>query len=671
MSRKILLSAPAALASLSITSFALADTKPQDVQKDAQKDVQTVVVTASPISDDPDFLATIVDSVNRDQILRTGGSNLADALADVPGVTGTTFASGASRPVIRGFDANRVRTLEDGVGSFDVSDVGPDHGVPIDPLSAQRVEVVRGAATLRYGSQAIGGVVNAINNRVPTELPDKPFLGEVSGAYGTNSDSRQGSGQFDARAGQFAFHADAFDRHTDNYDIPGGTQQNSFFRGNGYSGGGSYFFGGNRIGADVVHYDSKYGIPSDTTFIHMKQTKEMLRSSFDIGLGAFQTLTVDGGYADYEHGEIDPATGETLSTFKDREWDSRVEGVFGAVGPFSGSALGVQAQHKNFQALGDGGNYLFPTSTKTEAAFGFAEAPLGGSARLQLGARVEQVDIDGTPVSDVPTSRKFTPTSASAGVVFDASPIVRLGVTLSSAARAPAQTELFARGAHDGPKTFETGDPTLGVERANSLEGSIRVRLDKVRFDGSVWGAKFNNYIYGALTGRTCNAEGACVDDNSLDLRELNYTQLGAKFYGAEGKTTFELLENAAGKFQAELLADYVRAKFDGGAGNVPRIPPYHVGAGLSWAGSALDGGVFVKYSGRQTRTAMAETPTGGFASVDAQVGWRPLPANQGFELVLIGHNLTDTTQRNAISLNKDNVILPGRDVRLVLRAAF
>lgn len=114
-------------------------------------------------------------------------------------------------PEIRGFDANRVRTLEDGIGSFDVSDVGPDHGVPVDPLSSERVEVVRGAATLRCGSQVIGGVVNAINNCVPLELPDKPFTGEVSAAYGTGADSRQGSALFDARAGQFAFHADGFD----------------------------------------------------------------------------------------------------------------------------------------------------------------------------------------------------------------------------------------------------------------------------------------------------------------------------------------------------------------------------------------------------------------------------------------------------------------------------
>jgi iron complex outermembrane receptor protein len=657
------LSAPVALVSLFVIPSAFADANPQDLQ--------TVVVTASPIASDPDFLATIVDSVNRDQIVRAGGANLVDALANVPGVTGSTFASGASRPVIRGFDANRVRTLEDGVGSFDVSDVGPDHGVPIDPLSAQRVEVVRGAATLRYGSQAIGGVVNAINNRVPTDLPDESFLGELSGAYGSNADSRQGSAQVDARAGQFALHADGFNRHMDDYDIPHGTESNSFFRGDGYAFGSSYFFGPDRIGAGVVHYDSKYGIPGEDTFIDMKQTKEIFRSSFTVGRGAFQTLTVDGGYADYEHSEKDPGTGEALATFKDREWDSRAEGVFGAFGPLSASALGVQAQRKNFSALGEGEDYLQPTTTTTQAAFGFAEAPLTGSARLQFGARAEHVDVEGTPASDVPTSRRFTPVSASAGVVFDATPIVRLGVTLSSAARAPAQTELYARGPHDGPGTFETGDAALDVERANSLEGSIRIRMENVRFDGSVWGAKFNNYIYGALTGRTCDEGGVCVDDDSQELKELNYTQLGATFWGAEGKATVGLFDGASGKMSAELLADYVRAKLDDGAGNVPRIPPYHVGAGLSWARSSLDAGVFLKYSGKQTETATAETRTAGFASLDAQLGWRPLPGNSNVELMLIGRNLTDSTQRNAIALNKDDVVLPGRDLRVMFRALF
>src|SRR5262245_26277619 len=263
---------PAALSCLVLASFSAAKAHAQTASP-----TQTVIISASPITSE-DKLATIVDSVDRDEILRSGGANLADALANTPGVTGTSFASGASRPVIRGFDANRVRVLEDGVGSFDVSDVGPDHGVPIDPLSAQKVEVVRGAATLRYGSQAIGGVVNAINNRVPQELPEKTISGEVTGSYGTAANTRQGSALLDTKAGSFAFHADGFIRHTGDYDTPLGPQTNSYFRGNGGSLGGSYFFGDSRLGAAVVHYDTKYGIPGDDTFIDMKQTKGLFGS---------------------------------------------------------------------------------------------------------------------------------------------------------------------------------------------------------------------------------------------------------------------------------------------------------------------------------------------------------------------------------------------------------
>lgn len=653
-----------ALASILLSSVARADDKPKSA------DMQTVVVTASPITSDPDFLATIVDTATRDQILRSGGANLADALANIPGVTGTSFASGASRPVIRGFDANRVRTLEDGIGSFDVSDVGPDHGVPIDPLSAERVEVVRGAATLRYGSQAIGGVVNAINNRVPTALPDKPIEGEVSASYATNADTRQGSARFDARAGQFAFHADGFARHADDYDTPEGVLSNSFFRGDGFSLGSSYFFDKNHVGAAVVHYDSIYGIPGEDTFIDMKQTKEMFRSSFTIDRGAFRALTVEGGYADYEHSERDP-DGEALSTFKNNEWDARTEAIFGPMGFLSGSAFGVQLQRKHFSALGEGADYLQPTLTDSKAAFAFAEAPAGDSVRFQFGARVERVSVDGTPVTDVATSRDFTPVSGSAGVLFEVNPALRLGLTLSSAARAPAQTELYARGPHDGPATFETGDPTLDVERANSVEASLRVRNEVVRFDGSVWGARFQNYIFGNLTGRTCDEEGVCGDDDAEELNELIYTQLGAKFWGAEGKVTFTVGQSSAGSFEVELLADLVRATLEDGGGDVPRIPPYRVGAGLGWRGAALDAGVSVRYAGRQDRVGAAESETPGFTTVDAQLGWRPLASNQDFELVLVGRNLTDSTQRNAVALNKDDVILPGRDVRLLFRAGF
>ncbi|HEY6123968.1 MAG TPA: TonB-dependent receptor [Steroidobacteraceae bacterium] len=637
---------------------------------DPASTIDTIVISASPITPE-DKLATIVETVDRAEILRAGGANLADALANTPGVTGSGFASGASRPVIRGFDSSRVRTLEGGIGSFDVADVGPDHGIPIDPLSAQRIEVIRGAATLRYGSQAIGGVINAINNRVPARLPDDPFAAELTGMYGTNADTRQGSALVDGRIGSFALHADGFKRETDDYDIPGGTMENSFFRGDGYSLGGSYLFDKNRIGAAVIRYDSEYGIPGEGAYIDMKQTKELLRTSFAPQIGAFHTLTVEGGHADYEHSEIELDTGEVGSTFTDDEWDARAEALFGVIGPFSAAALGVQFQNREFAALGEGADYLLPTETRTAAAFAFADAPLSAQLHLHLGARVESVDVAGTPLDDVATSRSFTPISASAGLLFDASDALQLGFTLSSAARAPGQTELYARGPHEATATFETGNAGFDVERANSLEATLRFDTGRASFEAAVWGSDFTDYIYGNLTGRTCDDDGVCVDDDSGELDELIYEQRDARYWGAEARATVEVAEVGGVPLRGIVLADYVRATLDAG-GEVPRISPYHLGAGLDWNGALFGGGFTFKYTGpREHNLAVAETPTPGFVSLDAQATWRPFGQNPDVQFSLVGRNLTDRTQRNAISLNKDEVVMPGRDVRLMVWAKF
>lgn len=631
-----------------------------------------VTVTASPLTSDADSLATIVDSVNKDEILRQGGANLADALRDVPGVTGTSFASGASRPVIRGFDASRIKVMEDGVSAGDVSDIGPDHGVPVDPLSAQRIEVVRGAATLRYGSQAIGGVVNAINNRVPLELPEDKLSGEVTSSYDSVSDGREGSALVDGRVGQFALHADGFARHTNDYDTPHGTLDNSFYHGDGYSAGGSYFFGqnnDNRIGLAGVHYDAKYGIPGEDTYIDMKQTKELFSSSFAINRGAFQTLNVDGGYADYHHSERDP-DGTPESTFKNKEVDSRAEALFGQVGMLSRSALGIQIQHRDFSALGEGQDYLLPTTTKSYAAFGFTELPFTQQLRLQAGARLEHTEVDGTTGDEVDHSPSFNPVSGSLGLVYDQTAAITWGLTLSSTGRAPAQTELYAHGGHDGPETYETGDPDLSIERANSVEGTFRFHTDRVRLESSLWVAKFNNYIYGDLTGRTCDDDGVCSTGGDGDLKELNYVQRDATFRGAEAKATGILYHGGYGDLQAQLMGDYVRATLSGGD-DVPRIPPWHLGTGLDWSVASVDTGVFLKYSAKQDHVGTAGTTTKDFVSLDAHVGWTPLASRPGLEVMLVGHNLTDSVQRNAVALNKDEVVLPGRNVQLTVRATF
>lgn len=627
-----------------------------------------IIVTASPLNAETPISTA---RVNRDEIVQTGGGNIAEALANVPGISSTGFAAGASRPIIRGMDATRVRILEDGSSSSDVSDIGPDHGVPIDPLAAQSIEVVRGAATLRYGSQAIGGVVNVLNNRVPTSLPTRPFSGEADGSFATNADIWQGALLADVRVGDVALHADGFYRHASDYDTPLGTQQNSFFRGYGGSLGGSVFLGpdsDSHIGLAIQQYNAKYGVPSDTTFLDLRQTKVMERSSFELGSGVLQTLRIDGSYANYAHDEIEPGVG-ILDTFRNKEFDSHVELLLGPIGFVHSSAIGVQFQHRDFQALGDARSYIEPTITQSEAAYLFTEIPIGDRFHLQASGRIENVHITGTPASDIFTKTDFTPVSGALGALLDVGTSVKLGLTFSSTGRTPAVTELFARGPHDGPGTFEIGDPTLRIERANSLEGTIRVHADRFRFEGSVYSSWFRNYIFGDFSGRTCDEDGNCVVGDSEEFRELFYRQQSAHFRGVEGEVKYAFVSSANGTLEARALGDYVRATLGDGS-NVPRIPPYRVGGGLSWRSPTFDAGVLFLHAGRQDRFGAFDTPTPGYDALSANIAVRPFRAHPGIEFALVGQNLTNSVQRDAAALNKDVVVLPGRTVRLVLRLA-
>ncbi|WP_267388775.1 TonB-dependent receptor [Sphingomonas sp. GC_Shp_3] len=630
-----------------------------------------IIVTASPFALSRDDVPTIVAKVDRQQILESGGSSIADSLATVPGISATGFAAGASRPIIRGMDAQRVRILEDGLSSSDVSDVGPDHGIPIDPLSARSIEVVRGAATLRYGSQAIGGVVNAINDRVPLSLPSRALTGELVGSYGTVANTGEGSALMDGRAGDIAVHVDGFYRHTDDYDTPLGTQQNSFFRGYGETVGASYFFGPDKashVGAAIIQYNAQYGIPSDDTYIDMRQTKVLTKSSFELGSGAVRTLNIDGSYADYTHSEDEP-DGTVVTTFRNKEFDGRAELLFGKLGFIDNSALGVEVQNRKFQAIGEDSSYLFPTETQSEAGYLFTETQLVKGLKVQASGRVEHVRVTGTPLSDQFTRVGYTPISGAIGALYDVGGAVKLGLTFSSTGRAPGITELFARGGHDGPQTFETGDPTLKIERANSIEGTLRFNSGRFRFEGSAYSTWFNNYIFGDLTGRTCDDDGVCTLGDGGELKELFYRQQGAHFRGLEGEANYTFFDTGTGKLEGRAIADYTRATLDNG-GNVPRIPPYRYGGGLTWTSTAFDLGFLMLHSGRQDKFGAFDTATPGFNALNAHVSVRPFKAYPGIELAVVGQNLTNDVQRDAAALNKDLVVLPGRNIRFVLKVA-
>lgn len=665
--RHLLLASAAAFALMPICAHA---ENADDGSISSDNPNRDIIVTATPFGHSDDETPSIPAKVDAAQIRQAGGASIADALQNVPGVSASGFASGASRPIIRGMDANRVRILEDGTSISDVSDIGPDHGTPIDPLSARSIEVVRGAATLRYGSQAIGGVVNVLNDRVPMSLPGRPLGGELTGSYGTVNDAAEVSGLVDARAGDLALHADGFYRHTGDYDTPLGRQENSFVHGWGGSVGASWFLkdSGSHLGLAVTHYDTQYGIPADEAYIDMRQTKILTRDVIDLGSGALRSLNIDGSYSDYQHAEKNP-DGSVNTTFKNKEYNLRSELLLGSFGALTNSAIGFEYQHRDFSAIGEDSAYLSPATSENFAGYLFTEFTLADPLHLEASGRVENVHITGTPASDIYTRHSYTPVSGALGLLFTATEGVKLGLTVSSTGRAPALTELFARGGHDGPQTFETGDPDLRIERANSVEASLRIHRGPFRFEGSLYSSWFKNYIYGDLTGRTCDDDGECVDGDGEELREVFYRQQDAHFRGLEAEASYDLVKQGDGTFTVRVMGDYTRATLDDG-NNVPRIAPYRIGGGVNWTSPTLDAGLSLIHYGRQNDYGIFDTPTAGYNSLSAQIAVRPFKAYPGIELAVIGQNLTDDIQRYATAFNKDEVVMPGSSVRFVVKVA-
>ncbi|MBR1228470.1 TonB-dependent receptor [Bradyrhizobium sp. AUGA SZCCT0176] len=404
-----------------------------------------------------DQFATVTVMPN-EEIRRQGGGTLGDLLFSKPGITGSSFAPGASsRPIIRGLDVNRVGIVENGIGSNGASDLGEDHFVPIDPLSTNQIEVIRGPATLRYGSTAIGGVVSATNNRIPDALPTcaappfqtyglpvkaplanaaSPGCLNVETRTAVNSVDRgvEGGILLDAGGGNFAIHADAYGRKSGDYSIPSypylfdqtrpvdGRQPNSSAQATGASIGGSYFFHGGFIGAAVTQNDTLYHIPGidgadHQTRIDARQTKFTTKGEYRPDAAAIDAVRFWAGATDYKHNEIglaDPADLTTLGvrqTFTNKEQEGRVEVQ---LAPFNvrfaalTTAVGIQASHQELTApspddIGSPVNGLWDPNKNTKVAgYIFNELKFSDATKAQIAGRIEHANLTGTTPAFIP-----------------------------------------------------------------------------------------------------------------------------------------------------------------------------------------------------------------------------------------------------------------------------
>jgi iron complex outermembrane receptor protein len=585
------------------------------------------------------------------------GNTLGATLASEPGVNVRSFGSGNARPVVRGLDNDRVLILENGARTGDLSSQSADHGVTLDPATATQIEVVRGPATLLYGSSAIGGVVNLVSEEIAT----KPLSG-LHGAFtlqGASADKNAGvAGNLSGGNGKLAYRVNGSVQRTDDYDTPDGEVPNS--QSNSKSGGGSLSSTGENgfLGASYQYVDTRYGVPfveEGGTTLHPRRHRVDLRGEKRNMDGFLSGIKFQGGYRDYKHDEIE-ASGDIATTFKNRVTEGNVYLNHRAYGPLSGT-FGVRGEYRDYSSAGEEA-LAPPTTQKSVSGFLYEELTFR-HVSLQFGGRLDHsaFDPDGNAVErpDV-TQRDFTNFSGSAGALGYLRDDLTIALNLARAARNPSLEELYNFGAHVGNFAFEIGDPMLPTEVAYGADLSLRYRAARFSGTGTVFVNRIDRFIFPFQTGEVAE-----------DLPVVNFTSADSTFTGFEAHVDAKLTD----AFGLVLGGDAVRGELRNGGGALPRIPPYRVWAGLRYEHKGLHVEGEVKNVGRQDRVYGAETPTDGYTVVNAHASYQITSGHSVHTVTLRSDNIGDELYRNHLSYIKDLTPEMGRSLKLVYGVRF
>ncbi|MDP3492230.1 MAG: TonB-dependent receptor [Hyphomonadaceae bacterium] len=661
------------VAAMAFAAPAFAQTTPADPPESADRDV-VIITGLGPARTSDELIAstTVLDS---DTVTERLAGGLGDTLAGLPGIASTSFGPGASRPIIRGLGAERVQVLSNGIGVIDASAASPDHAVTSDPLGAERIEILRGPASLAYGGGATGGVVNVIDGLIVETLPEQAVSGAVYGALTSADEGKQAAARVVGTAGNFvgvlngswmdagnveipgyalsgAARAEAIADGADPADFANGTLPNSAVETKALSGGLSWVGDGAFLGGAVWRAENRYGIVAEEeAFIDMEQTRYDLRGGLDLD-GPISSLKASGSVVDYEHTEFE-APGEPGTRFTNEGWEARIEAGHAPIGLLEGS-VGLQASKRDFAAIGDEA-LIGPTTTDATGLFVF-ETWDAGEWGLEGGLRFDHVDIDNIDFGQ----RSFEAWNASFGAHFHVGEHLFFGASIARTGRAPTDLELFADGPHPATAQYEVGDDMLKVEKGLNTEFSARWEDDAFNLSATVYRFDFDNFVYLEDTG-------VVFADPEGDLPVFQYVQAGANFTGFELQGDAQLGSAFGVDWKADASADFVRAKLDAG-GNLPLIPPLTINAGIEGELNGVTGRLETQYAADQDDVAAFETQTDGYLTFDARVGF---DVADGVRLMLEARNLTDEEVRVHSSPLKAIAPLTGRNFRVALKATF
>jgi iron complex outermembrane receptor protein len=661
-----------------------------------------VVVTAPLARTREDVIAGI-SVIGGVDLARDRRATIADSLTHVPGVSASSFGPSASRPILRGQQGARVRVLTDGVGSFDVSNTSVDHAVIINPLLAERIEVVRGPSALLYGSEAIGGVVNVIDTRIPRTMPANGVRLSGEATYGSAANERSGGAATDvAVSDRIVLHADGSylksgDLRIGGHALTGALRTQAL--GSAAAGasddeidfaanagvkdklpnsqaetwtaavGGAVITDTGHFGIAYSHYDSLYGIPlryatlpgqeQEAPRLDVKQDRVDARAEIETGGDVLERIRFRFGGARYRHFELEE-DGAVGTAFYARGMEGRVELTQAQHGRWRG-VTGAQFLTRDTNTVGEEA-FVPRTSTNSAGVFTLQQIEWDGF-KLEAGGRYEHITASALPIEDQPqfvsARRGYDALSGSIGASVVLAEGWRAGVNLSHSERAPSVEELYANGAHAGTQSFEVGVPDLKKERANGAEAVLHGHGARYNIEASVYYNRFTNYIDSFATGE---------EEDGLPVFQTR--QGKARYYGFELSGSYTLATLGDTSILANALADYVHATVIG-EGPAPRIPPLRVLGGLEARGGRVFGQAEVEWSAKQDRVTAFETETDGFTTVNASIGVYPIEGNRDFSLILSGNNLFDVVARRHASYLKDYAPLAGRDIRVTARFAL
>lgn len=618
--------------------------------------------------EDTQGLVDFVPSVTKlkgEELTKRRQTSIGDTLSSEAGVQSTSFGPSASRPVIRGLDGDRIRVLQNSLGTLDASTQSLDHAIPVDTLTIDQMEIVRGPMSLLYGSSAVGGIVNLVTNRIHYEYEEgmfSKFL--VQGETVNNGVSS--AAHLNYGKNKWMFHVDGSTRNLGDQEIPGYARTskvrhadpqpneakdklpNSFNKQDNVAVGVSRILDRGYYGLSFNHFNTLYGSVSEPAVsIDMTQNRFEFHGEYRPEGSSFRKFKLKSAQSDYFHKELED--GATGTTFRNSGNETRFEAL-NQSGNINGVS-GIQTQIFDFSAKGD--EAFLPGSKNTKAAlFTFQQYSFGKNA-LRAGGRVESTDIKKKSSSNFGPSdeKNYLGMNASIGHCYDFSRKHTLETTISYTERAPTFQELYSNGEHVATGTFEVGDSTLTKEKATAFEITYKMTGERNVFTGSIYSQVFKDYISLNPTG-----------NNVGGVDEYAYQQVDALFYGIDLDNRNEIKKMEKGSLFLVNKFDLVRAKDTDSGKNLPRISPPRISAGLEYQTEKWSGDVEVQYVAQQTKVAPVETRTDDYALTNIGYTYHLVGEKRSVDFFGRVRNIFDVEARNHVSTLKDVAPLPGRN---------